>query len=319
MVKNKYYWDKQAVKLQTVNYSVEKTASTDYNLYQSKKLDAALLDTSAASQLKKSAGYTVRDLDNTYYLNYNIKKVSIFKNADLRRAISLAINRQALVNTVGSYNKTAQTMSSASMAIGGQNFAKYVVGQTDAAKYSKYSKKQAQKYFAAALKKLGKKSISFTIMGDDDDMSKKTVEYLQSALKAAFGNKINVSVKSLPKTNRISHLMNGTYELCFMSLTTDAADPYEFLKYMHSGQTYNFGSWNNSAYDKIVDASNSASSDKKRLQELAKAEEILAKEQGITPLFHLSQAWMIRPNVHGVVFTGSANDFKNAYATSESK
>lgn len=156
-------------------------------------------------------------------------------------------------------------------------------------------------------------------MGDDDDMSKKAVEYLQSALNAAFGNKINVSVKSLPKTNRISHLMNGTYQLCFMSLTTDAADPYEFLKYMHSGQTYNFGSWNNSAYDKIVDASNSASSDKKRLQELAKAEEILAKEQGITPLFHFSQAWMIRPNVHGVVFTGSANDFKNAYATSEIK
>lgn len=305
--------------LQTVNYSVEKTASTNYNLYQSKKLDAALLDTSAASHLKKSAGYTVRDLDSTYYLNYNIKKAAIFKNADLRRAISLAINRQALVNTVGSYNKTAQTMSSASMAIGGQNFTKYVVSQTDAAKYSKYSKKQAQKYFAASLKKLGKKSISFTIMGDDDDMSKKAVEYLQSALKAAFGNKINVSVKSLPKTNRISHLINGTYELCFMSLTTDAADPYEFLKYMHSGQTYNFGSWNNSAYDKIVDASNSASSDKKRLQELAKAEEILAKEQGITPLFHLSQAWMIRPNVHGVVFTGSANDFKNAYATNESK
>lgn len=127
LVKNKYYWDKQAVKLQTVNYSVDKTASTDYNLYQSKKLDAA------------------------------------------------------------------------------------------------------------------------------------------------FGNKINVSVKSLPKTNRISHLISGTYQFCFMSLTTDTADPYEFLKYMHSSQTYNFGSWNNSAYERIVDASNSASRDKKRLQELAKA------------------------------------------------
>lgn len=65
---------------------------------------------------------------------------------------------------------------------------------------------------------------------------------LKASLNAAFGNKIKVSLKSLPKTNRISHLINGTYELCFMSLTTDAADPYEFLKYMHSGQTYNFGS-----------------------------------------------------------------------------
>lgn len=75
----------------------------------------------------------------------------------------------------------------------------------------------------------------------------------------------------LSKTNRISHLISGTYQFCFMSLTTDTADPYELLKYMHSSQTYNFGSWNNSAYERIVDASNSASRDKKRLQELAKA------------------------------------------------
>ena len=31
LVKNKNYWDKKAVKLQTINYSVQKTPSTDYN------------------------------------------------------------------------------------------------------------------------------------------------------------------------------------------------------------------------------------------------------------------------------------------------
>ena len=43
LVKNKDYWDKSKVKLSKINYSVQKTPSTDYNLYQSGKLDVALL------------------------------------------------------------------------------------------------------------------------------------------------------------------------------------------------------------------------------------------------------------------------------------
>ena len=42
--KNNNYWDKNAVKLDTIHYSVQKTPSTAYNLYQSNKIDAVSLD-----------------------------------------------------------------------------------------------------------------------------------------------------------------------------------------------------------------------------------------------------------------------------------
>ncbi|CCK84593.1 Protein of unknown function [Lactobacillus equicursoris 66c] len=38
---------------------------------------------------------------------------------------------------------------------------------------------------------------------------------------------------------------------------------------MHSGQTYNFGAWNNSAYNQTVDASNQVTG-QDRLDKLAK-------------------------------------------------
>lgn len=58
LVKNDKYWDKKSVKLDTVKFSVQKTPSTDYNLYQSGKLDAAYLDAQATKSLKGKTGYT---------------------------------------------------------------------------------------------------------------------------------------------------------------------------------------------------------------------------------------------------------------------
>ena len=56
MVKNKYYWDKKSVKLDTIKWTVQKTPSTAYNLYQSNKLDAVSLDAEQSKQLKSVKG-----------------------------------------------------------------------------------------------------------------------------------------------------------------------------------------------------------------------------------------------------------------------
>ena len=88
LVKNKDYWDKSKVKLSKINYSVQKTPSTAYNLYQSNKLDATILDSQQTKKLKHQKGYTLRDTAATFYLQFNQKK-KIFQNADLRRAISM--------------------------------------------------------------------------------------------------------------------------------------------------------------------------------------------------------------------------------------
>lgn len=86
--KNNYYWDKQNVKLNTINYSVQKTPSTDYNLYQSGNLDGAFLDTQASKELKHQEGYRVFKLDRTEYLTYSLTKNKDLANVNLRRAIS---------------------------------------------------------------------------------------------------------------------------------------------------------------------------------------------------------------------------------------
>jgi oligopeptide transport system substrate-binding protein len=96
MVKNKYYWDKKSVKLNTITWSVQKTPSTSYNLYQSGKLDYTSLDSSQTKQLKSTKGYTTLNQGATFYM---------------QKDISLAVNRKGLVSSLGGNNVAANTLT----------------------------------------------------------------------------------------------------------------------------------------------------------------------------------------------------------------
>lgn len=124
--KNDQYWDKDKVKLQTVNYSVQKTPSTDYNLYQANKLDGAYLDVQASKRLKGQSGYTVYKLDRTEYLTFNVSKHPELANVDFRRAVSMALNRAQLAKTVGGANTVARTFAGPNEYVDGKNFDQYV-------------------------------------------------------------------------------------------------------------------------------------------------------------------------------------------------
>ncbi|MBT8904223.1 peptide ABC transporter substrate-binding protein [Lactobacillus delbrueckii subsp. bulgaricus] len=317
LAKNPYYWDKKAVKLETINYSVQKTPSTDYNLYQTGKLDAAILDTQAAKSMKGKKGYRVLTLGNTTYLCYNYKKKKIFRNANLRRAISMAINRKQLLSTIGTYNTQAKTFSATNVVLDGKNFAQEAESANSSVnKYVEYDLKSARSYFKKALKELGVKKVSFTLMADDDDSYKKQTEFIQSALTKAFGGKMTVSVNNLPKTTRVSRQIANNFDVVLGGLTSDFPDPYHFLAYMQSGQTYNFGKWSNKEYDKAVKASLTMDKTKRR-KALLKAEKILIDQEAISPLYHMGQAWMIRPNIKNLVFNGEYPDFKTTYAVKD--
>ncbi len=76
-----------------------KEPNTNYNLYQSNKLDMISLVGEQAQQLAKNKDVVHRPLAATEYLQYK-QTSGIFKNKNLRKAFSLAINRNQLINKV---------------------------------------------------------------------------------------------------------------------------------------------------------------------------------------------------------------------------
>lgn len=315
LVKNPHYWDKKDVKLNQINYSVQKSASTAYNLYQDGKLDGAYLDTQAAKQLKHNKAYTVRKLAETEYLQFNLKKYQKFRSANLRRGISMAINRADLTSSLGASYKAATTFTSSGLTtVNGQDFTKLAANATTK-KYTSYDNKMANEYFAKGLKEVGLKKLSFTLLSTDDDTSKKLAEFVQSQLETNLGSKISVKVQSIPTKTKLNRVLAGNFECTLSGWIADYADPITFLDCETTGNSYNYGKWSSKTYDKLIADSKTTSSNTKRMQDLAKAEITLITDQGVTPLDQHGEAWMVNPKVKGIIYNtaGVCYSFKNAY------
>ena len=313
--KSDNYWDKKNVKLDSINFKVNKSNSTAYNLYQSGKLDATSLSAEQAKQLKGQSGYTVRQAASTFYFQYNQTKPE-FQNKKIRQAISMVIDRKEFVNKVlGNGSIPSKGLVSTGLATrNGKDFAdaSYV---KDGATVN-FAK--AKKLWAEGLKEIGKDSLTFGLLSDDTDAAKKTTEFIQSAIESNLKG-AKVECANVPFKTRLNRTNQGQFDVVISAWGADFADPISFLDMFTSNNSYNAGKWKNAQYDKLIEASKStdAGNAGKRWNDLVSAEKILIQEQGISPLYQQATAWMVKPKVKGVIYNsaGANYNFKNAYVS----
>ncbi|CCK83050.1 Oligopeptide ABC superfamily ATP binding cassette transporter, binding protein [Lactobacillus equicursoris 66c] len=314
MVKNDNYWDKKNVKLDTITWSVQKTPSTSYNLYQSNKLDYTGLDASQTKQLKNQKGYVTLNQGATFYLQFNQAKNKYLANTNIRKALSLAVNRKGLTSSLGGNSLPANTLTPTQLTdVNGEDYTKRISKSAEAYYPTSTQKSEAVKYLNKGLKELGVSKFSFKILSDDTDSGKKTTEFLQSNFEDTFGGKVSVSVQNLPFKTRLSRSTAGNFDIVVSGWSADFADPISFLDLFTSTNAENNGKWKNSQYDKLVADSKTTASASKRWDDLTKAEEILLNNVGVAPLYYNTNAALIRPTVKDVYQNRGTWNFKDAY------
>ncbi len=82
------------------NELVSEDTTTSYNLFNAKKTDATLLSGQQVKNNLHNPNFVKRLPTATTRLDLNQNKVKAFKNLNIRRAFSLAINRQQLTKNV---------------------------------------------------------------------------------------------------------------------------------------------------------------------------------------------------------------------------
>lgn len=187
--KNNDYWDKKNVKLSGINFKVNKSPSTAYNLYQSGKSDMSQLSTEQARQLNKKPGFTVEKSGQMTYLEFNQKQAA-FKNTKIRQALSLAINRKQLAGKIMGEGTEIPTgiVPNGLAKNNGTDFSKEA--KTDDLRYSE---SEAKRLFNEGLAEIGQSKLRFTLLGADTDQSKDVTAYIQSQLEQHLGSDKNQS------------------------------------------------------------------------------------------------------------------------------
>ena len=314
MVKNPYYWDKKNVKLDTIKWSVQKTPSTSYNLYQSNKLDYTGLDASQTKQLKNQKGYVTLNQGATFYMQFNLAKNKYLANTNVRKALSLALDRKGLTSSLGGNSVPANTLTPTQLTdVNGEDYTKRISKSAESFYPASTNKKEAVKYMNKGLKELGVSKFSFKILSDDTDAGKKTTEFLQSNFESTFGNKVSVSVQNLPFKTRLSRSTAGNFDVVISGWSADFADPISFLDLFTSTNPENNGKWKNATYDKLIADSKTTASTSKRWDDLTKAEDILLNNVGVAPLYYNTNSALIRPTVKDVYQNRGTWNFKDTY------
>ena len=316
MVKNKYYWDKSKVKLNQINWSVQKSTTTSYNLYQAKKLDATSLDSSQIKQLKSDKAFTLLPQGGTYYMTFGQGKSGneYVKNANIRKALSLAIDRGGLVSTIdGGASQPANTLTSKGLTkVNGKDYTSLISSSAKSLYPKDGNKKLAKQYLAKGLAELGKSKIKLTLISSDTDSAKKTAESIQSNIEATLPQ-VKVEVNSVPFKTLLNRLASHNFQMGLIDWIADFADPISFLDLFTTGNSQNDGQWSNSEYDKLIADSKTTTSASQRWSDMSKAEDILLNDAGICPLYYSTSVMLVRTSVKNAVYNRGNWDFKEAY------
>ncbi|AJO75661.1 peptide ABC transporter substrate-binding protein [Lactiplantibacillus plantarum] len=319
-VKNNQYWDKKAVHLQKINYTVNESTTTTLNLFQEKKLDLTQLASEQVKNMKSSSDYTTYPYSITAFLVYNfqdsnatIKKA--LNNAKIRQAISLSINRKTLVkNVIGDASTVSKTFVPQDLvkdAKTGKDF----TDESTVKNSTSYNKTLAQKLWKQGLKETGIKKLSIQLLASNDEPNKPISQYLKSALEKNLDG-LTVNLSNIPSKVASSRAQSGDFDLYLSGWGADFNDPISHLQIMTNNSGYNYGKYNSSTYNALVNkAQNQDANDTSaRWQDMINAEKTIMKDQGITPLYQTVYSYLQNPKVKGIIHNTAGTQWNYKYA-----
>lgn len=319
-VKNNQYWDKKAVHLQKINYTVNESTTTTLNLFQEKKLDLTQLASEQVKNMKSSSDYTTYPYSITAFLVYNfqdsnatIKKA--LNNAKIRQAISLSINRKTLVkNVIGDASTVSKTFVPQDLvkdAKTGKDFA----DESTVKNSTSYNKALAQKLWKQGLKETGIKKLSIQLLASNDEPNKPISQYLKSALEKNLDG-LTVNLSNIPSKVASSRAQSGDFDLYLSGWGADFNDPISHLQIMTNNSGYNYGKYNSSTYNALVNKvqNQDANDTSARWQDMINAEKTIMKDQGITPLYQTVYSYLQNPKVKGIIHNTAGTQWNYKYA-----
>ena len=302
--KNPNYWDASNVKTDNVVLKIIATDSA-VNAFKNKEVDVTAITFEQAKEFAGKPELVKADDGGIYYLLFNTKE-NVFKNAKVRRAITMAINRDELINKVleGS-EKATKAFTPTGIGLNGiaKDFAQEVT--TD---QPKFNVEEAKKLLAEGLREEGLTELPrFEILFNDTGSRKAIVEYIQENLRNNLG--ANVELDVVTGKERVERTKKRDYQVALMNWTGDFLDPITYLDLFDSTNANNRGDFKNARYDELTKIVKSSADPKVRVPAMLEMEKLISEEQPVTILFQKQKLYLVNPKVKNLGFVSIGGEF----------
>lgn len=312
-VKNNRYWDTKKVKLDKIANQVIKEPGTSVKLFEAGELDDLPLSGEFAQQYKGNDAFVSIDKAGTTYLSYDHLE-GLFANAKARKAISLVLNREEIIENIladGSIVPKGLVPSGMSFAPGSnKDFA------DETTNFIKTDVEEAKKLWQEAIDETKTSDLTLELLSYDVDSIRKLAEAIQFAIEDNLkGVKVNVSI--VPVSVAVEKGRNTEFDLFLFGWGADYADPSSFLDLMKTDSPYNYGKYSNQAYDELIEkaSTTNVTDPEKRWANFVEAENLLMSETAVNPIFQKAESRLRNPQLKGIIShsVGAQFDFKEAY------
>ncbi len=291
--KNPNYRDKKSIKLDGIKFNLIEDANASYAAYQNGEvLMIKDVPTEEIPSLKGNDDFYIDPIIGTYYVSLN-DSIAPFNNAKVRKALSLAIDREYVAGTLmqGTY-QPAYNFMGPGWKVDGKEFMQdtYISNDYEA------NLAEAKKLLAEAGYPDGKGLGQLTYSTNDAGYHKVVAEYLQEAW-AKLGVDLKVDVVEWSSFTPMRR--NGDYQISRNGWVGDYADPSNMLDLMYSTNGNNDGKYNNPEFDKQMDISRSTGDAEVRAKAMHAAEDVMMEDASCIPIAYYTDFYLMSEKVTG--------------------
>ncbi|ELK46470.1 peptide ABC transporter substrate-binding protein [Halobacillus sp. ACCC02827] len=312
--KSDSYWDADTVQLDKIHAKVVKEVSTGVNLYESGEIDQTELNAEFVDQYSSDEAFQVVEKPYLYFFKFNQDNNEALANADVRKAISMAIDRQGLVDVIlndGSVPAKGYVPSNfVSMPDSEEDFRE---AQGDLVETNV---EKAKEHWQKGLEALGTDTVEIELLGDDTGTSKDTLAYYKGQLEENLEG-LTIKVMEVPFKERVRRDNEAEFEMEAATWGPDYVDPNTYLNmYLTDGQNNNMG-YSSEEYDSLIEQANNefAQDPDKRFEAFMEAERLLLEEDAaVAPIYQDAKAQLFRPSIKGVYSTATGPEFEFKWA-----
>ncbi|MCH9404486.1 peptide ABC transporter substrate-binding protein [Pantoea agglomerans] len=297
LTRNPHYWDDAHSVLTKVTFVPINEESSATKRYRSNDIDITeSFPKNMYALLKKTLPGEVYTPDQlgTYYYAFNTQKGPM-ADVRVRKALSWSIDRKVIAEKVLGTGEKPAWHFTPDVTAGFKPLPTFMQ-QHDQNSLNA----QAKSLLAAAGYGPGK-PLKLKLLYNTSESHQKIAIAVASMWKKNLG--VDVTLENQEWKTYIDSRNSGNFDVIRASWVGDYNEPSTFLNLLTSGNSSNIARFNNADYDAVIAKASRETSDQVRNSDYNRAEQILAEQAPIAPIYQYTNGRLIKPWVKGYPIT----------------
>ncbi len=294
--RNPYFWDNKDTKIDRVVFYPITDGNSELSRYQAGTLDWTYGVPSSKIQMIKDRvpdQYKAVPTLGSYYLDFNITKPPFKDNRKLRLALSMALDRQVMVDKILRGNEPPGYSWVPGVVRGYKSVQFPWADWSDA----KREARARQLYHEAGYSR--EHPLKADLLYVSSSENEKRISIVAAAMwRKVLGAQITTTNQEWKVYLQTARRKTDT-ELVFAGWIGDYQDPNTFFSIMKAASGNNYTGYASPVYDRLISASEHTPNGPKRTKLMHKAEATLLHDSPIIPLFFVTSHHLVKPYVKG--------------------